>query len=725
LLPQNVNARHRGLIGGKAYALSQLAQAGFRIPQTVFVTKEAYHEFVARNGLSERILLELNRKNFNKMRWEEIWDCATRIRSLFLKQEFPRELHELLKEAVETHFSSKAVAVRSSALDEDSEGASFAGLHESYMNVTGTDSILNHILLVWSSLWSDAALLYRQETGLDVGHSAMAVVLQETIASEKSGVIFSQSPTDEKMCLIESVHGLNQGLVDGFVPPDRWTLDRDTGEIREYSPPSGREKWVIPQGNGVAVAELPKHLKDAKPLEDQQIATVHELSLKAEKFFGTPQDVEWTYYDQNLFVLQSRPITTLLLGQSKDKRAWYLSLHRSFENLKSMRKKIEDELIPEMIQVYEELTQIDLSVLTDEKLVIELQRRWNINQKWTSVYWEEFIPYAHGIRLFGQVYNDTIRPDDPYEFVSLLTGNEMVSLERNRLLIEMAEIVRNDQDLRSRVRQGEYVFNHQEFQAKLHSFVEKYGDLSCAVTGGTQCATDVTPLLALIREMADNLVSKKNQSDSNRPQELTQKFIDTVDAEKRDQALELLALAKSSYRLRDDDNIQLGRIESQLLAAVQEAKARIEKQTPSKKQQSSSLEDILHKLDFGPVKKPKGQETKKQEYTVSPRQLVGQPAGPGLSKGSARVIRQHFDLQAFKYGEILVCDAVDPNMTFVVPLAAGVVERRGGMLIHGAIIAREYGLPCVTGISDATILIQTGDQITVDGFLGIVTISRS
>jgi pyruvate,water dikinase len=79
-------------------------------------------------------------------------------------------------------------------------------------------------------------------------------------------------------------------------------------------------------------------------------------------------------------------------------------------------------------------------------------------------------------------------------------------------------------------------------------------------------------------------------------------------------------------------------------------------------------------------------------------------------------------LTNFKHGEILVCDAVDPNMTFVVPLAAAVVERRGGMLIHGAIIAREYGLPCVTGIPEATSLIHTGDRLTVDGYLGIVII---
>jgi len=111
------------------------------------------------------------------------------------------------------------------------------------------------------------------------------------------------------------------------------------------------------------------------------------------------------------------------------------------------------------------------------------------------------------------------------------------------------------------------------------------------------------------------------------------------------------------------------------------------------------------------------------EFMIKARQLVGQPAGAGIAFGTARVVQDSvgFSFQ-FKTGEVLVCDAVDPNMTFVVPLAAGIVERRGGMLIHGAIIAREYGIPCVTGIADAAKLIRTGDWVTVDGHMGIVII---
>jgi pyruvate,water dikinase len=116
---------------------------------------------------------------------------------------------------------------------------------------------------------------------------------------------------------------------------------------------------------------------------------------------------------------------------------------------------------------------------------------------------------------------------------------------------------------------------------------------------------------------------------------------------------------------------------------------------------------------------------KKGGFSLKSRQILGQPAGPGMAVGKARVVLDASDLFSFQSGEILVCDAVDPAMTFVVPLASGIVERRGGMLIHGAIIAREYGIPCVTGVPDAVNQIRTGDFITVDGHLGIVVIGEA
>jgi pyruvate,water dikinase len=206
--------------------------------------------------------------------------------------------------------------------------------------------------------------------------------------------------------------------------------------------------------------------------------------------------------------------------------------------------------------------------------------------------------------------------------------------------------------------------------------------------------------------------------------ELCRRFLDSFPQDRRAEAQEILDLARASYRLRDDDNIHLGRIESQLAAAAAEGRRRLDAGEPAEKDRSE-LRDALQDLDFESRMPPARRADTVEGDRVRPRQLTGQPAGPGVAQGKARVVIRHADLEDFAYGEILVCDAVDPNMTFVVPLAAAVVERRGGMLIHGAIIAREYGLPCVTGIADATALVHTGDLLTVDGYLGIVTVGSA
>ncbi len=715
-----IEASDLGRVGGKALSLAALSRVGFRIPEFICVSTDAYRAFVDGTGLRERILLELHRKDFKQMRWEEIWDCATRIRNLFLRKPLPPVLADTLRDAVAERFADRPVAVRSSAPDEDATRSSFAGLHASYINVRGTEAVLEHIRMVWASLWSDAALLYRQELGLDAGRSTMAVVVQELVAGAASGVCFSQSPTEPSQALVESVYGLNQGLVDGDVEPDRWVVDRDFNKLLKHVPVR-RTRQLAAAEDGYKMVGLPAEIGSRPPLTPEQVMAVYELGLKAERHFGAPQDVEWTLRDSELYLLQSRPVTTRTQASEGDQRAWYLSLHRSFENLRELRRKIEHEQIPAMIRAAEELSKIDLVQLSDRELAVEIRRRWEINNTWVNVYWTDFIPFAHGIRLFGQVYNDRLKPDDPYEFVGLLTHTDMASLERNRLLEALADQVRLRPELAECLKAGDCVDQAPEFRREIESFIERFGDLSCTVTGGTQCEGATRPLAKILLAMSSRPQApsgSRNRSDAGR---LSQLFLDSYPENGRQEGAELLDLARASYRLRDDDNIHLGRIEAGLAAAVAEGRRRLNL-GGNADEGRVELKAALENLDFGDRMHPDRPPAHAESGRIQPRQITGQPAGPGLAMGRARVVRSHADLADFAHGEILVCDAVDPNMTFVVPLAAAVVERRGGMLIHGAIIAREYGLPCVTGIPDATSLIQSGDLLTVDGYLGIVTV---
>jgi len=718
-----VEEGHGPMVGGKALSLAAMHKNGFPVPPAVCITVEAYRHYVAATGLADQIVLDLYRKPFEEMRWEEIWDTALRIRNAFLKTPVPEDLKEMLIREFESRFSTQPVSVRSSAPGEDSSKTSFAGLHESFVNIRGPQAILEHTRLVWASLWSDRALLYRQEIGLDVRTSAMAVLVQEMILGERSGIIFGRSPTDPGLSVVEAVYGLNQGLVDGTIEPDRWNLDRKTGRILSHVPVV-RDKAMRPGHHGARIEPLLPTLQARPPLAESELTEVYRLCMRSEAIFHSPQDMEWTYRGRDLYALQSRPITTDLITEQNDQRPWYLSLHQSFENLKVLRAKIEEDLIPAMEQEARDLAAMDLGSLSNSELAGEIDRRRRIHRQWLDIYKRDCIPFAHGMRLFGQVYNDRVQPDDPFEFVGLLSETGMVSTRRNEMLQELADVIQHDATLSDCLKNEPVEHCGGIFAEKFNALVSQFGDIAW---GESRFIQDPKDLLSLLMEMGGSSSDVKGQGKKGL-ETLQEDFLSMFDDDQRSMALDILDIGRASYRLRDDDNIYLGKIEGQVLAAVEEGRSRLAKQPPVvvKDMDRDHLSDALQGegtiTSQGKASSDAGQG---KPHFVAARQIVGQPAGPGLATGKARVISQHSDLFQFKRGDILVCDAIDPGMTFVIPLASAVVERRGGMLIHGAIIAREYGLPCVTGVTDATRWIKTGDILTVDGYLGMVIIGES
>lgn len=704
-----VGPRHRRLAGGKGYALAVLKRHGIPVPPTLIVTTRAYEEFVAATGLRGRILLELRRKSFKEMRWEEIWDLALRLRHLFHTTPLPPDLAARLRQELAPHLPERSV-VRSSAPGEDSRRTSFAGLHASFVNVAGLEAVLEHLKLVWASLWSDAALLYRRELGLDVRKSAMAVLIQEMVAGDRSGVAFGQNPQDSSQAVIEAVYGLNQGLVDGTVEPDRWLLDRATGQILAYHPaPKG--EVLLPGREGVRLAELPPKQRQEPPLSEAEVLQIYRLVRRAEELFGAPQDMEWTIAGGRLVALQSRPITTMSQSAQGDERPWYLSLRRSFGNLTALRRKVEEELLPALEREAAALAAQPLAALDEAGLREELLRRSRSYRRWKKVYWDDFIPLAHGVRLFGMVYNDAVKPGDPYEFLQLLGAAGMLALRRNRLLMEMAARVRERPELLMEVRRGEV--RDPELQPLWRTFREEFGDLAC---GASTCGLNSEALAPLLEEMA----RWPGQAERFGPREveaLQEQFLSRFSGEKRWEMAQYLELARASYRLRDDDNLYLGKIAAQFLRALEEYRRR----GGELRELPADVQELGAELTATP-RQVSGADGLPGVGRLKARQLRGQPASPGLARGPARVVLHAEELFQFRAGDILVCDALDPSMTLVVPLAAAIVERRGGMLIHGSIIAREYGIPCVTGVPRATRLIHTGDILTVDGYLGLVTL---
>ncbi len=740
---RDLGPEQRGRAGGKAVALGMLHRGGLRIPGGVCVLTDAYDRFVDSAGLRPAIALELGRKRFADMRWEEVWDASLRIRNLFLRAALEPESTRAVKAALAARFADgRPAVVRSSAPAEDTAATSFAGLHESYVNVRGVPALLEAVRQVWASLWTDRALLYRQELGLDVFASNMAVVVQELMTGEISGVAFSQSPLDESQAVVEAVWGLNEGLVDGTIEPDRWIVERETGELLQHYQPLRTQKVTSSGGEaeadgeteftgGTRLVPLEPAERDSPPLSAETLRKVLKAAAAAERLFGRPQDVEWTIADGDLWLLQSRPISTLgsrmqaeaeaeLIAReraeievrttltpqdpgpaqsSRDERPWYLNLRKSFGNLQELRRAVEEVAIPEMESEADTMARVDVPSLSAEALAAELARRQEALARWEHVYYRDFIPLAHGVRLFGQVYNDKVRPADPYEFIDLLTGSGLLSVDRNALLQELAR---------------RHAVEDPDLGAALDDYLDRFG--SGQGTPASVRSQERERLLPLLAEMA-----RRPQAKGAPQSTPVAGYLERFAGEERRFQEELLDLARASYRLRDDDNVHIDRIRHLTQAALAETQARETRAqgrapaagtAPSKDTQDPPLRPASQAAVGGPS----------GSTLLKARQLVGQPAGPGIAVGKARVTLMTEDLYAFQSGEILVCDSLEPSMTFVTPLAAAIVERRGGMLVHGAIIAREYGLPCVTGVPDATRDIHTGDLLTVDGFLGIVVV---
>ena len=716
-------------IGGKAAKLAQLAQTGFRVPGGFFITTKAYECFLEDRNLARLIRMELGRKPFASMRWEEIWDVALRIRSAFLTTPIPQALAQAIIAATKELGAAKPLAVRSSAPGEDSASRSFAGLHESIVGVIGTDAVLDAVRVVWASLWSDAALLYRQELALDPVLSRMAVVVQEMIDEDRSGVAFGRDPREpgRNHTIVEAVPGPCGDLVDGLVDPDRWTLDRRTGNVIEWR-----------------AGEREDEIKGKPILGTPDLSNLHQMLLQVEALFQWAPDTEWTGRGERFTLLQARPITTAV-PDARDQRGWYLSLRPSMRRLSALAKRVAGELIPELEALGERFALENIEQYSNKELVNSIEERHAAVEKWRQIYLEDFIPFAHGVRQLGIYYNDAVQPEDPYEFVSLLRGQQMVAARRNQALQDLAAQVWANRALReelSRAADQRWPDALNEVQdtpgadAFVRALESVQSDFMDVAYGGERLSDRPDLLLQTILEMARSRqpsgpLVEKAASPTSTVQALERRFLEAVGPERHEEAMEVLAIGRLSWRLRDDDNLLVGRLESQLLRALDTAADRLRgagrlgESAQVSIAAAPALAGALRDPSHAPVILPEPQveaPTVPGAMGESPRQLIGQPASAGLATGQVRRVRDAEDLGSFRADEVLVCDAIQPTMTHLVPLACAIVERRGGMLIHGAIIARELGIPCVNGVSNAVELLTDGEIVTVDGYLGIVTV---
>ncbi|MCI4350942.1 MAG: phosphoenolpyruvate synthase [Thermoplasmata archaeon] len=301
------------LVGGKAGKLGELVRQGLPIPPGIVVTTECYQAFVDQTTLALEIPAAL--ATLDLERPESVDAVAKRIRSVFEATDFPEEMRAALEQAYRHYVESHDVrfsAVRSSATAEDLEGASFAGLQETYLNVTGTDEVLAGIRKCWGSLFTGRVLVYRARKGFDHLQVRLAVLIQKMVESAVSGILFTRDPnTGENHMIIEAGFGLGEAIVGGEVTPDHYVVDGMTQRIVHKQVSEQNFQVIRDDAGGNRREDLPADRRSVQKLTDDRIEQLASLARVIESHYRRPMDIEWCEDASGLYIVQARPITTI------------------------------------------------------------------------------------------------------------------------------------------------------------------------------------------------------------------------------------------------------------------------------------------------------------------------------------------------------------------------------------------------------------------------------
>ncbi|SIQ76968.1 phosphoenolpyruvate synthase [Haladaptatus litoreus] len=305
-----ISANDLELVGGKGASLGELTGADLPVPPGFVVTAGTYREFIEETGIAEELFEAVDVDTEDSA---ALADAEARAEELILGTEIPEEMRQGILDAYDNLDDGKAfVAVRSSATAEDLPDASFAGQQETFLNITRED-LIERVKQCWASLFTQRAIYYRQEKGFDHEIVDIAVVIQRMVDAEKSGVMFTSHPsTGDKKIIIEAAWGLGEAVVSGSVSPDNYVVDRASNTTEDITIADKKMMHTKDAKTGETVErKVPDDKRNARVLSEADINRLVELGEEVEDHYGTPQDVEWAMVGDDVFMLQSRPITTI------------------------------------------------------------------------------------------------------------------------------------------------------------------------------------------------------------------------------------------------------------------------------------------------------------------------------------------------------------------------------------------------------------------------------
>ena len=307
---QEIDKTKLALVGGKGANLGELSKIeGIDIPDGFCISAEVFKGIIAEISSITELLDQLSILKVEDM--DKISELSGKIRTLIEAIAIPVDVNKEITPFLSAFGEGNAYAVRSSATAEDLPTASFAGQHDTYLNITGKEAILKHISKCWASLFTERAVIYRLQNGFDPRKVYLSVVVQKMVFPQAAGILFTADPvtSNRKVLSIDAGFGLGEAMVSGLVNSDSYKVRN--GKIIDKRISAKKSAMYASKSGGTIQQKIEPAKQTRQALTDEQILQLEHIGRKIEEHFDCPQDIEWCLVDDTFYIVQSRPITTL------------------------------------------------------------------------------------------------------------------------------------------------------------------------------------------------------------------------------------------------------------------------------------------------------------------------------------------------------------------------------------------------------------------------------
>ena len=811
--------------GGKGSSLSKLFRAGFPVPPGFIVTPQGYAEFFASvPGAWEAV----EALPFDSP--DRLVPAAAALRERMKGVLLPEGLAAEVREAL-AGMEPGAYSVRSSSTLEDLAGAAFAGQHDTYLNCVGAEEILDRIRACFISLWQDRAVAYRHSRGFGQREAAMAVVVQRMVRCDTAGVGFSVDPiAGRDVMLINADWGLGESVVGGESEVDQFVVDRKSRRVvSSFIAHKARKIVSSDCGTGTETVEVPGEEADRPSLDEGQIAALGDLMLKVESFYNFPQDIEWGFEGKELFLLQSRPVTSIAPLWTRDESAerypsamtpmsWDLieegfhqSLDHSFKmmgfpplegkwfalfdnyvygNQNAVRFYL--GRLPFMPRSAEELRAgigrfveehrwalflpaewrcgldrylLRLGALGAEPLGTDPAELWDYVSRICAAGGEYFRPNIAISITQSILYRSLLcflklfAPEEAMELFDRITACcETKTGLVNRDLQRLADRIRADGELLHLVRgmdsrellESGKLEAWPAFAEAFRRFLEDHGHREVEFdpyiptwSGAPWVVMDNLRLMAASPEECDGMQVRATASEAE------DRLFALVPEDLHLLFREIIRLVRLYTELDDEEHYETTRlhllIRRGLFALGRALTAQGVLADPGDiffARRATMDACVSGATPWDGLKREVGENKAAYEanrkraprWTLGPDgeeqgpgpagdgagELNGLAGSPGMAEGPVFIVRSSDDFASFPPGAVLVARTTNPAWTPLFHAACALVTESGGPLSHGAVTAREMGIPAVMSVRGVLGVLRDGDRVRVDGTRGQV-----